>query len=83
MSFNTKVIHFVPKLEFNIMCERLLKTYNLIIMGKQIQIRVNENFTSIEIVFRTYFLEFESVRNDSFAYFSKISNHQWQSQVRE
>jgi len=52
-------------------------------MGKQIQIRVNENFTSIEIVSMTYFLEFESIRNDSFAYFSKISNQQWQSQVRE
>jgi hypothetical protein len=52
-------------------------------MGKQIQIRVNENFTSIEIISMTYFVELEWVRNDSFAYFSKISNHQWQSQVRE
>jgi hypothetical protein len=52
-------------------------------MGKKIQIRVNENFTSIEIVAMTYFLEFESIRNDFFAYFSKISNQQWQSQVRE
>jgi hypothetical protein len=52
-------------------------------MGKQIQIRIDENFTSIEIVSMTYFVEFESVRTDSFAYFSKISNHQWQSQVRE
>ncbi len=65
------------------MCKRLLKMYNLIIMRKQIQIIINENLTSIEIVSMTYFVEFESVRNDSFAYFSKISNPQWQSQVRE
>jgi hypothetical protein len=52
-------------------------------MRKQIQIIINENLTSIEIVSMTYFVEFESVRNDSFAYFSKISNPQWQSQVRE
>jgi hypothetical protein len=36
-------------------------------MGKQNQIRINENLTSLEIVFMTYFVEFESVRNDSFA----------------
>ncbi len=52
-------------------------------MGKQFQIVIDENFTSIEIVSMTYFVEFESFRNDSFAYFSKISNHQWQSQVKE
>jgi hypothetical protein len=52
-------------------------------MGRKIQIKVNENFTSIEIVSMTYFVAFELVRNDSFAYFSKISNHQWQSQVKE